>query len=84
LAIERGNLPKNVATARVAKRKHSALCRKHGKPNAAFDDKVQGRSRVSSAEDKLTRLIGNFAHLGGHSTTVCFTERAKQFRATEQ
>jgi hypothetical protein len=84
LAIERGNLAKNLATARVAKRKHSTLSRQHGKPDAAFHNKVQSLSRVSSAEDKLARVIDGFAHLRSHSTAVCLTERAKQIRATEQ
>jgi hypothetical protein len=84
LAIESGNLTKNVATARVAKRKHSTLCRQHGKPNASFDDKVQSLSRVSSAEDELTRTIGGFAHLRGHSSAIRLTERAKHVSATEK
>jgi hypothetical protein len=84
LAIERSNLTKNVATARMAKRTHSTLCRQHGKPDSAFQDKVQSLSRVSSAKDKLTRVIGDFAHLRSHSSAIRLTERAKQVRATEQ
>src|SRR5580704_2314124 len=84
LAIESGNFTKNVATARVAKRKHSTLGREHGKPNASFDDKVQSLSRVSSAEDELPRLIGGFAHLRGDCSAIRLTERAKHIRATEK
>jgi hypothetical protein len=84
LAIERSNLTKYVSTAGVAKRKHSTFSREHGKSDAAFHDKVQRVSSVSSAEDKLTLFIGGFAHLRSHSASVRLSERAKQIRATEQ
>jgi hypothetical protein len=84
LAIECGNLAKNIAAAGVAKGKRSTLSGEHGEPDAAFHDKVQSFSRVSSSEDKLTRLKGGFAHLCSHSAAVCLTERAKQVCTTEK
>jgi len=84
LAIERSNLTKYVSTAGVAKRKHSTISREHGKSDAAFHDKVQRVSSVSSAEDKLALFIGGFAHLRSHSASVRLSVRAKQIRATEQ